>query len=95
MKNMYVYIMTNQKNGTLYVGVTSDLTKRVYEHKNKLLPGFTSRYQLDKLVYYEVFDDEFVAIQREKTLKKYSRNWKKDLIESNNPQWIDLYPSLF
>ncbi len=92
---MYVYIMTNQKNGTLYVGVTSDLTKRVYEHKNKLLPGFTSRYQLDKLVYYEVFDDEFVAIQREKTLKKYSRNWKKDLIESNNPQWIDLYPSLF
>ena len=95
MKNMYVYIMTNQKNGTLYVGVTSDLTKRVYEHKNKLLSGFTSRYQLDKLVYYEVFDDEFVAIQREKTLKKYSRNWKKDLIESNNPQWIDLYPSLF
>ena len=92
---MYVYIMTNQKNGTLYVGVTSDLTKRVYEHKNKLLSGFTSRYQLDKLVYYEVFDDEFVAIQREKTLKKYSRNWKKDLIESNNPQWIDLYPSLF
>ena len=94
MKNMYVYIMTNDRNGTLYVGVTSDLPKRVYEHKNSIMKGFTSKYQLNKLVYYEVFDDELTAIQREKNLKKYNRNWKKDLIESQNPEWVDLYEKI-
>ena len=91
---MYVYIMTNDRNGTLYVGVTSDLPKRVYEHKNSIMKGFTSKYQLNKLVYYEVFDDELTAIQREKNLKKYNRNWKKDLIESQNPEWADLYEKI-
>ena len=94
MKNMYVYIMANDRNGTLYVGVTSDLPKRVYEHKNSIMKGFTSKYQLNKLVYYEVFDDELTAIQREKNLKKYNRNWKKDLIESQNPEWADLYEKI-
>ncbi len=94
MKNMYVYIMTNDRNGTLYVGVTSDLPKRVYEHKNSIMKGFTSKYHLNKLVYYEVFDDELTAIQREKNLKKYNRNWKKDLIESQNPEWADLYEKI-
>ena len=94
MKNMYVYIMTNDRNGTLYVGVTSDLPRRVYEHKNSIMKGFTSKYQLNKLVYYEVFDDELTAIQREKNLKKYNRNWKKDLIESQNPEWADLYEKI-
>ena len=86
--------MTNDRNGTLYVGVTSDLPKRVYEHKNSIMKGFTSKYQLNKLVYYEVFDDELTAIQREKNLKKYNRNWKKDLIESQNPEWADLYEKI-
>ncbi len=94
MKNMYVYIMANDRNGTLYVGVTSDLPRRVYEHKNSIMKGFTSKYQLNKLVYYEVFDDELTAIQREKNLKKYNRNWKKDLIESQNPEWADLYEKI-
>ena len=91
---MYVYIMANDRNGTLYVGVTSDLPRRVYEHKNSIMKGFTSKYQLNKLVYYEVFDDELTAIQREKNLKKYNRNWKKDLIESQNPEWADLYEKI-
>ena len=91
MKTMYVYIMTNKQNGTLYIGVTNNLVRRVYEHKNKSLSGFTAKYTLDKLVYYEVFDDELTAITREKQLKKYNRNWKKDLIETVNPQWDDLY----
>ncbi len=91
MKQMYVYIMTNDKNGTLYVGVTNNLVRRVYEHKHKIIKGFTSRYELSKLVYYEIYDDELTAIQREKTLKRYLRNWKKDLIEQNNPDWNDLY----
>ena len=86
--------MANDRNGTLYVGVTSDLPRRVYEHKNSIMKGFTSKYQLNKLVYYEVFDDELTAIQREKNLKKYNRNWKKDLIESQNPEWADLYEKI-
>ena len=94
MKTMYVYIMSNQQNGTLYVGVTNNLVRRVYEHKHKLLGGFTSKYNLDKLVYYEIYDDELTAISREKRLKKYNRNWKKDLIESVNPMWHDLYSEI-
>ena len=86
--------MTNDKNGTLYIGVTNNLVRRVYEHKNKIIAGFTSKYNLTKLVYYEVFDSEIAAIQREKVLKHYNRNWKKDLIESINPNWSDLYSKI-
>lgn len=86
--------MNNEQNGTLYIGVTNNLIRRVYEHKNKIMKGFTAKYNLDKLVYYEVFDDETAAIEREKRLKHYNRNWKKDLIEAQNPQWKDLYPEI-
>jgi len=94
MKQYYTYILTNKKDGTLYVGVTSNLIKRVYEHKNKFVDGFTKKYQLDKLVHYEIFDDPANAIQREKRLKKWDRIWKVELIEKENPQWEDLYKSL-
>ena len=86
--------MTNQKNGTLYIGVTADLIKRGYEHKGKFVEGFTKRYGLDKLVYYEVFDSIVAAIEREKKLKKYKREYKINLIEQHNPQWKDLYASI-
>ncbi len=86
----YVYIMTNAHNTTLYVGVTSDLEKRVYEHKNKLIKGFTSKYNIDKLVHYEETDDVDSAIAREKQLKGGTRIQKVDLIESKNPDWRDL-----
>ena len=91
---MYVYIITNKQNGTLYIGVTNDLIRRIYEHKHKIFKGFSSKYELDKLVYYEIYDDEIKAIQREKNLKHYSREWKKALIEQNNPEWNDLYDAL-
>ena len=94
MKTMYVYIMSNKNNGTLYVGVTSDLVRRVYEHKNKLIEGFTSKYNLTKLVYYEIWQGEIEAIQREKNLKHYNRKWKIELIDKFNPEWNDLYESL-
>ena len=94
MKNMYVYIITNKPNGTLYVGVTNDLIRRIYEHKHQTFKGFSFKYELNKLVYYEIYDDEVNAIQREKNLKHYSREWKKALIEKNNPEWIDLYDGL-
>jgi putative endonuclease len=93
-KQYCVYILANRKNGTLYVGITSDLIRRVGEHKNKVVAGFTKRYGVDKLVYYEVFDDPENAIKREKRLKYYKRAWKIDLIEKNNPQWKDLYKGL-
>jgi len=91
---MYVYILASKGNGTLYIGVTNNLIRRVYEHKNKIIQGFTSKYNVDKLVYYEVYDDEITAIQREKNLKHYNRNWKKSLIESINPNWHDLYDEI-
>jgi len=94
MKEMYVYILASKGNGTLYIGVTNNLIRRVYEHKNKIIQGFTSKYNVDKLVYYEVYDDEITAIQREKNLKHYNRNWKKSLIESINPNWHDLYDEI-
>ena len=86
--------MSNSKNGTLYIGVTNNLVRRVYEHKNKIFSGFTAKYDVNKLVYYEIYEDELTAINREKRLKKYNRNWKKDLIETVNPQWKDLYPEI-
>ncbi|MHB8880592.1 MAG: GIY-YIG nuclease family protein [Thermodesulfovibrionales bacterium] len=93
-KDFYVYILASQRNGTLYVGVTSDLIKRVWEHKNKLAEGFTNQYEVNKLVYYEHFLDAENAIRREKRLKKYERKWKTDLIEKVNPHWKDLYENL-
>ena len=93
-KRAYVYILFNKRNGTLYTGVTSNLIKRMYEHKNKAVPGFTSRYGADKLGYYEVFDSIVSAITREKQIKSGSRKKKLNLIESGNPEWMDLYDTL-
>ncbi|MCF8296166.1 MAG: GIY-YIG nuclease family protein [Melioribacteraceae bacterium] len=89
MNQYYVYIMTNFSK-TLYTGMTNDLKKRVYQHKNKLIPGFTSRYNITKLVYYEIFDDVRAAIAREKQIKGWTRNKKIALIEKENPEWRDL-----
>lgn len=90
----YVYILASARNGTLYVGVTSDLVKRVYEHKAKLVKGFTSRYNIDKLVWFEQSDSIESAITREKQLKEWKRAWKTELIEKSNPYWNDLYSGL-
>jgi len=92
--NSYIYIITNKSNSTIYIGVTSDLVKRVYEHKNKLVDGFTTRYNLDKLVYYEIYDDINEAINREKQLKTFKRKWKNELIERDNRDWADLYDNI-
>ncbi len=92
--NAYIYIMTNKTNSTLYIGVTSGLIKRVYEHKNALVDGFTKRYNLKKLVFYEIYDDINSAITREKQLKAWKREWKVELIESQNRDWNDLYDGL-
>lgn len=93
-KLSYIYILFNRRNGTLYTGVTSDLIKRLYEHKNKLADGFTKKYGVDKLGYYEVFEDIKEAIKREKQIKGGSRTDKIRLIESINPEWVDLYDSI-
>ncbi|UYO43269.1 GIY-YIG nuclease family protein [Rhodopseudomonas palustris] len=92
MAGGYVYIMTNRPNGVLYVGVTSDLVKRVYEHRVGVVDGFTKRYGLKRLVYFECFDDIRAAIQREHTIKHWPRAWKVRKIEVHNPDWDDLYP---
>ena len=90
-KKGYIYILFNKKDGVLYTGVTSNLVKRIYEHKNKLADGFTKKYNVDKLGYYEIFDNIEQAIIREKQIKAGSRQKKIDLIVSINPQWEDLY----
>jgi putative endonuclease len=90
-KEFYVYIMASKRNGTLYIGVTSDLVKRTWEHKNKMIEGFTKKYKVDRLVYYEITQDAESAILREKRLKKWKRQWKVELIEQKNPNWKDLY----
>ena len=90
MKFYFVYILASMKNGTLYIGVTNDLERRIYEHKNDLLPGFTRKYGVHLLVYYEMFEDINDAIVREKQLKKWNRSWKIRLIEKHNPKWEDL-----
>jgi putative endonuclease len=90
----YAYLLASQPYGTLYVGVTSDLAKRVFEHKSKVVPGFTARYGVDMLVWFEVHDSIEAAIQREKQIKEWKREWKFNLIERANPHWIDLYRSL-
>jgi putative endonuclease len=89
-KKYYVYILTNKPYGTLYVGVTSDLERRIQQHKNDLSGSFTERYGIHHLVYYEVYDDPSSAIQREKQLKWWHREWKLQLIEEQNPDWEDL-----
>ena len=93
MKSFYVYILCSGKNGTLYIGVTNDLNRRIQIHKKMLIPGFTQRYGVEHLVYYEVFESITVAIRREKQLKKWNRQWKIQLIEKVNPKWIDLFDS--
>ena len=93
-RHYYVYLMTNKKNTVIYTGVTNDLIRRVYEHKEKLVKSFTSRYNINKLVYYEVFQDAENAIVREKQIKGGSRAKKIELINSMNVQWNDLYESL-
>ena len=90
-KQYYVYILFNNKNGSLYIGVTNDIVKRVCQHKNKVYDGFTKKYNIDKLGYYEIFRDINAAIIREKQLKAVNRKKKLDLIEINNPHWVDLY----
>ena len=94
MKRFYVYILCSKRNGTLYTGVTSQLKKRVYEHKNDLVKGFTSRYGVHRLVWYEVHDCAESAILREKRIKKWRRRWKIELIEKFNPSWKDLYDTI-
>ncbi len=91
---MYVYLLASKKHGTLYLGVTNDLIRRVYEHKTKVIRGFTSRYSVKLLVWYECCDDPETAIAREKDLKKWRRDWKIALIEGSNPDWTDLYSSI-
>jgi len=93
-KYFYVYILTSKKNGTLYAGVTSDLKKRIYEHKHDLVDGFTKKYSVHQLVYYEQYNNSYNAIQREKRIKIWKREWKINLIQENNPEWIDLYDQL-
>ena len=85
-----VYLLASKRNGTLYVGVTSDLVKRVWEHKDDLVEGFTSKYSVHLLVYYEMHEDMLGAITREKQIKKWNRSWKLKLIERDNPEWKDL-----
>jgi putative endonuclease len=90
----YVYLLASKPYGTLYVGVTSDLIRRVFEHKGKAVPGFTVRYRVDILVWFEAHDSVEAAIGREKQIKEWKRDWKINLIEQANPHWTDLYPSL-
>ena len=90
----YVYILASKIGGTLYIGVTNDLVRRVFEHKSKFVSGFTKKYNVVKLVYYEQYDDIENAIQRETRLKKWNRHWTIRLIEERNPNWDDLYPGI-
>ena len=93
-RNYWVYIVASKIGGTLYIGVTNDLVRRVHEHKSKAAEGFTKKHDVDRLVYFEAFDDIENAIRREKRLKKWNRTWKIRLIEETNPNWVDLYPSI-
>jgi putative endonuclease len=93
-KQPCVYILASRRNGTLYIGVTSDLIKRVYEHKNGLADGFTKKYNVHHLVYFELHEEMLAAITREKQIKKWNRRWKLRLIGEHNPEWKDLYESI-
>ncbi|MBL1320603.1 MAG: GIY-YIG nuclease family protein [Methylophaga sp.] len=94
MKQPCVYMLANKKNGTLYIGVTSDIIKRIWEHKNDLVEGFTQKYHIHNLVWFELHENMDSAITREKKLKRWMRDWKVTLIETNNPDWLDLYSSI-
>jgi putative endonuclease len=94
MKHFFVYILCSKRNGTLYTGVTSDLIKRVYQHRNNFADGFTKRYSIHHLVWYEMHGTAETAISREKQIKKWNRQWKLDLIEESNSSWKDLYDEL-
>ena len=94
MKTYYVYILASKRNGTLYIGVTNDLKRRVYEHKSGIVEGFTKKYKIHNLVFYQETNDVREAIQREKQIKAWQRKWKLDLIEQYNPEWRDLYNEL-
>ena len=91
---MFVDLMASRKDGTLYLGVTRDLVRRAYQHKTKGNPGFASRYHVDRLVWFDTYDDPTTAITREKEIKKWRREWKIRLIEESNPDWKDLYPDI-
>ena len=93
-RNYSIYILASRIGGTLYVGVTNDLIRRIGEHKLKIAESFTKRHEVTRLVYFEIFDQIEHAIQREKRLKKWTRAWKISLIEKDNPNWIDLYPEI-
>jgi len=90
-KQFYVYILASKRNGTLYTGVTSDLVKRIWQHRNSMIEGFTRKYHVTSLVYFEVHRQAEEAIKREKQIKKWKRTWKLKLIEEKNPNWDDLY----
>jgi putative endonuclease len=90
----YVYILASRRDGAIYVGITNDLVRRVYEHRIKAVPGFTTKYNITRLVWFEIYDDPVSAISREKELKKWKRDWKVQLIEKDNPDWDNLYESI-
>ncbi|MET3617569.1 putative endonuclease [Peptoniphilus olsenii] len=92
--NYYIYILSNINNKTIYIGVTRDIIKRVYQHKSKAVEGFTQKYNIHKLVYYEIYEDINLAIEREKQLKNWSRKKKNALIEKENPEWKDLWSEI-
>jgi putative endonuclease len=91
----YVYILASRRDGAIYVGITNDLVRRVYEHRIKAVPGFTTKYNITRLVWFGTHDDPISAISREKELKKWKRAWKTQLIEKDNPNWDDLYDSIW
>ena len=92
--NYFVYLLASRRHGTLYCGVTNSLLRRVFEHKTRQVPGFTAKYRVDRLVWYEPHEDVNEAISREKRIKRWRRQWKVELIEAANPDWSDLYPAL-
>nr|WP_253309773.1 GIY-YIG nuclease family protein [Rickettsia endosymbiont of Ceutorhynchus assimilis] len=94
MQNYYVYILASKNNRTLYTDITSNLIKRIWEHKSKVISGFTSKYNVHKLVHFEEFQDINSALNRERLLKSWKRKWKTDLIEKENPNWVDLYDNI-
>ena len=93
-ERVFIYILTNKRNGTLYIGLTTDLMRRMEEHRSKAVKGFTEKYNLMQLVYYEIHDNIQAAAQRERLMKKWKRLWKIELVEKQNPHWLDLYDDL-